>query len=104
MVLMQIFESRQTEPIFNFSLRGKHCFPYLQDHGPRLFCALRGKALSKHSCHQGQSRPVKTGWIGCIRRFNLRLQSEPDKIRALSGHEQFGVFVGLFLGLALIPR
>jgi hypothetical protein len=33
-VLVQIFESRQTEPIFNFSLRGKHCFPYLQDHGP----------------------------------------------------------------------
>ena len=34
-VLVQIFESRQTEPIFNFSLRGKHCFPYLQDHGSR---------------------------------------------------------------------
>jgi hypothetical protein len=32
-VLVQIFESRQTESIFNFSLRGKHCFPYLQDHG-----------------------------------------------------------------------
>jgi hypothetical protein len=28
-----IFDRRQTEPIFNFSLRGKHCFPYLQDHG-----------------------------------------------------------------------
>jgi hypothetical protein len=28
-VLAQIFESRQTEPIFDFSLRGKHCFPYL---------------------------------------------------------------------------
>jgi hypothetical protein len=26
---VQIFESRQTEPIFNFSLCGKHCFPYL---------------------------------------------------------------------------
>jgi hypothetical protein len=34
-VLVQIFEGRQTEPIFNFSLRGKHRFPYLQDHGPR---------------------------------------------------------------------
>ena len=32
-VLVQIFDRRQTEPIFNFSLRGKHCFPYLQDHG-----------------------------------------------------------------------
>jgi hypothetical protein len=28
-VLVQIFERRQTEPIFNFSLRGKHGFPYL---------------------------------------------------------------------------
>src|SRR5215813_14910867 len=33
MVLVQIFDRRQTEPIFNFSLHGKHCFPYLQDHG-----------------------------------------------------------------------
>ena len=33
-VLVQIFDRRQTEPIFNFSLRGKHCFPYLQDHDP----------------------------------------------------------------------
>ena len=28
-VLVQIFDRRQTEPIFNFSLRGKHGFPYL---------------------------------------------------------------------------
>jgi hypothetical protein len=35
MVLAQFFEGKQTEPIFNFSLRGKHCFPYLQDPGPR---------------------------------------------------------------------
>jgi|GEM_PF-3763335 len=33
MVLVQFFDRRQSEPIFNFSLRGKHCFPYLQDHG-----------------------------------------------------------------------
>jgi len=32
-VLVQLFERRQTEPIFNFSLRGKRCFSYLQDHG-----------------------------------------------------------------------
>src|SRR5687767_12132689 len=35
-VLVQIFESRQTEPIFNFSLRGKHSFPYPQDHGSQV--------------------------------------------------------------------
>jgi hypothetical protein len=34
-VLMQFFDRRQTEPTFNFSLRGKHCFPYMQDHGPQ---------------------------------------------------------------------
>ena len=34
-VLVQFFEGRQTEPIFNFPLRDKHCFPYLQDHGHR---------------------------------------------------------------------
>ena len=34
-VLVQTFERRQTEPIFNFSLRDKHCFPNLQDHDPR---------------------------------------------------------------------
>jgi hypothetical protein len=28
-VLVQTFERRQTEPIFNFSLRGKYGFPYL---------------------------------------------------------------------------
>jgi hypothetical protein len=33
-VPVQFFERRQTGAIFNFSLRGKHCFPYLQDHGP----------------------------------------------------------------------
>jgi hypothetical protein len=34
LILAQFFEKRQTEPIFNFSLCGKRCFPYLQDHGP----------------------------------------------------------------------
>jgi hypothetical protein len=34
LVLAQFFEKRQTEPICTFSLCGKHCFPYLQDHGP----------------------------------------------------------------------
>jgi hypothetical protein len=28
-VLVQFFGRRQTEPIFNFSLRGQHCLPYL---------------------------------------------------------------------------
>jgi hypothetical protein len=32
-VLVQFLERRRTEP--NFSLRGKRCFPYLYDHGPR---------------------------------------------------------------------
>jgi hypothetical protein len=35
MVVVQFFEGRQTESIFNLSLRDKRCFPYLQDHGPR---------------------------------------------------------------------
>jgi hypothetical protein len=34
-VLAQFFERRRTDPIFNFSLRGKYRYPYLQDHGPR---------------------------------------------------------------------
>src|SRR5262245_23122921 len=29
MVLVQFFGRRQTEPIFNFSLCDKHCFPYM---------------------------------------------------------------------------
>jgi hypothetical protein len=34
LVLAQFFEKRRTEPICTFSLCGKHCFPYLQDHSP----------------------------------------------------------------------
>ncbi len=29
-----IFREKADWAYFNFSLRGKHCFPYLQDHGP----------------------------------------------------------------------
>ena len=32
-VLVQFFERRETEPIFNFPLYGKHRFPYLWNHG-----------------------------------------------------------------------
>jgi hypothetical protein len=32
--LAQFFGKRQTEPIFNFSLCDKRCFPYMEDHGP----------------------------------------------------------------------
>src|SRR5262245_13716052 len=28
------FREKADRAYFNFSLRGKHCFPYLQDHGP----------------------------------------------------------------------